>query len=117
LASLPRYEGSEYVFPAATGEGQYVGLPKVWYRIRKSAGLSDVRLHDLRHSFARFGVAGGDSLPVIGAILGHSDAATTQRYAHLADHVNRAAANRISGRIAAAMEGKTADVVELSRKA
>ena len=117
LASLPRYEGSEYVFPAATGEGQYVGLPKVWYRIRKSAGLSDVRLHDLRHSFARFGVAGGDSLPVIGAILGHSDAATTQRYAHLADHVKRAAANRISGRIAAAMEGKTADVVELSRKA
>ena len=117
LASLPRYEGSGYVFPAASGEGHYVGLPKVWHRIRERAGLSDVRLHDLRHSFASFGVAGGDSLPIIGALLGHRDAATTQRYAHLADDVQRAAANRISGRIAAAMNGGQGEVVELPRKA
>ncbi len=116
LASLPRHEGSGYVFPAASGNGHYLGLPKVWSRIRERAGLSGVRLHDLRHSYASIGIAGGHSLVVIGALLGHKDVATTQGYAHLADDVQRAAANRISGRIVAAMEGKTAEVVELSKR-
>ena len=116
LASLPRYEGTEYVFPAAIGKGHYLGLPKIWYRMRERAGLRDVRLHDLRHSYASFGVAGGNSLPIIGALLGHSDAATTQRYAHLADDVKRAAADRISGRIAAAMSGEQADIIELPKR-
>ncbi len=49
------------------------------------AGLEDVRLHDLRHSFASVAVSGGASLPIIGALLGHTNSATTQRYAHLSD--------------------------------
>jgi integrase len=75
-----------------------------------------VRLHDLRHSFASVGAASGDSLYAIGKLLGHTQARMTQRYAHLAYVPLRAAAERISGQIAAAMDGKDgAEVVELRR--
>ncbi len=73
-------------------------------------GLLDVRLHDLRHSFASVGAAGGLSLPMIGALLGHRQAATTLRYAHLSADPMRAAADAIGERIAAAMRGKSAKV-------
>ena len=81
------------------------------------AGLKDVRLHDLRHSFAAVGAAGGDSLLVIGALLGHREQSTTARYAHLSDDPVRAAANRISGRVAAAMKyGRDdGDIVDISQ--
>ncbi|MDP7560362.1 MAG: site-specific integrase, partial [Planctomycetota bacterium] len=111
LASLPKYEHSSYIFPGEK-EGYYVGLPKVWGRVRESAKLSDVRLHDLRHSFASVGAGAGLSLPIIGKMLGHSQAETTQRYAHLADDPLRDAADSVSSRIAASMEGhKTPDNV------
>jgi site-specific recombinase XerD len=64
-----------------------------------------VRLHDLRHSFASVGVASGDSLPIIGALLGHADSKTTSRYAHLTADPLKAAADRIAGAIAEAMKG------------
>ncbi len=79
-----------------------------------------MRLHDLRHSFASVGAAGGLSLPMIGRLLGHTQAATTQRYAHLAADPIRAANEAIGQRIAAAMKGagEGAEVVELpNRKA
>ncbi|MEQ8399246.1 site-specific integrase [Thalassobaculum sp.] len=81
----------------------FVGLQKVWERVRELAALHDVRLHDLRHSFASVGASGGDSLHIIGKLLGHNQAHTTQRYAHLADDPVNAAADRISGNIAASM--------------
>ena len=118
LASLPRMEGCPYVLPSNTGEGHFVGLQKVWARLRERAGLLGVRLHDLRHSFAAVGAGGGDSLLVIGALLGHRDQKATQRYAHLSDSPIKAAANRIAGDIAAAMNGGKGDggeVVELKR--
>ncbi len=59
-----------------------VNLEKPWRRICKRAGLEDVRLHDLRHSFASFGASAGLSLPMIGKMLGHTQAQTTQRYVH-----------------------------------
>jgi integrase len=59
--------------------------------------LEDVRLHDLRHSFASVGAAAGLGLPILGSILGHADPATTARYAHLSDDPRRAAAERIAG--------------------
>jgi len=85
--------------------------------VRKAAGLDDIR-HDLRHSFASVGAAGGLSLPVIGALLGHKHAATTARYAHLSADPLRAANDAVGARIAAAMSRKvdgipTADVVNL----
>ena len=69
------------------------------------AGLDDVRLHDLRHSFASVAVSGGASLPIIGALLGHTSSATTQRYAHLHDDPLRALSEAIGGKIAASLAG------------
>ena len=103
LANLPRSQTSPYVFPALRGGGHYVGVPKAWTRIKKRAGLEDVRLHDLRHSFVSVGVSAGMGLPLIGRLVGHKDAATTSRYAHLADDPAKTAADRISSTIAASL--------------
>ncbi len=81
-------------------------LKKPWAAIASRAGLDDVHLHDLRHTFASVGAGDGMSLLTIGKLLGHADAATTQRYAHLHVDPTRAAANAIAGQIAAALEGK-----------
>jgi integrase len=118
LTELSQTEGNPYVLPGTIAGRHFVGLPRVWERLRKRAELPGVRLHDLRHSFASAGAAAGDSLLVIGKLLGHHDAKTTARYAHLADDPLKAAADRISTQIAAAMatEGG-ADVVPLKRTA
>jgi len=69
-------------------------------------GLRDVRLHDLRHSFASVGAGAGMGLPIVGKLLGHRDPKTTARYAHIGDDPAKAAAERISQTIDAAMKGK-----------
>jgi len=112
LSAVERTEGSPWVFPAISGGSHYQGLGKLWRTIRKSAGLDDVRLHDLRHTFASFGAAGGLSLPMIGALLGHSQAATTQRYAHLANDPVSEAAGRVGSAISAAMDGDDGEVID-----
>jgi integrase len=99
LHDVQRLDGAEYVFPAYRGKGHYEGSPKVWRRIREKAGLNDVRIHDLRHSFASIAVSGGASLPIIGALLGHANSATTQRYAHLHDDPLRAASEAVGSKI------------------
>lgn len=81
-------------------------LKKPWAAISARAGIDDVHLHDLRHTFASVGAGGGMSLLTIGKLLGHADAATTQRYAHLHVDPTRAAANAIADQIAAAIGGK-----------
>ena len=119
LASLPRIESNPYVLPSDKTDGHLVGLQKAWERIRKRAGLEDTRLHDLRHSFASVAVAGGDSLYLIGKVLGHRQSRTTERYAHIADDPLRAVADRTAGAIAAAMNGKPdggAEVVPLPKR-
>jgi len=103
LDGIERQDGSPWVITGKVPHKPLVNLRKPWYRIRKKAGLEDVRLHDLRHSFASVGVAGGLSLPIIGALLGHSQPATTARYAHLAADPLQQATNMIGERIAAAM--------------
>lgn len=114
LNGIPRVEGNPYVIVGAKEGGHFVNLKDPWGAIRKAAGLDDVRIHDLRHSFASVGASGGMSLPIIGALLGHTQATTTQRYAHLADDPLKAAASEISGKVAAAMKPKdTARVVPL----
>jgi integrase len=107
LAELPRFEGHPYVLPGIKEKSPLVGLQNVWERIRKRAGLEDVRLHDLRHSFASIGAGVGLSLPLIGALLGHKQPATTARYAHLAPDPVKAAADRIASQVAAALSGAT----------
>jgi integrase len=76
-------------------------------------GLADVRIHDLRHSFASGAVALGESLPMIGKLLGHTQVQTTARYAHLAADPVKAATERVSSNIAALIKGQTGEVVQL----
>ena len=111
LAELPRQEDSPYVLPAERGDGHFVGIQKPWQRVRGAAGLNDLRIHDLRHSFASIAVSGGDSLYLVGKVLGHRQSRTTERYAHLQDDPLRAVANRTSERIAAIMQGNGATKV------
>jgi integrase len=108
LAGLPRLAGCDLVVWGSGGR-RLGGLQKTWDVVRKAAGLEkDVRLHDLRHSFASVLVSGGASLPLIGALLGHSNPATTARYAHLYDDPVHEAAERAGEAIAAAMRRKAA---------
>jgi hypothetical protein len=74
--------------------------PYAWAAIRRRAGLDGVRLHDLRHSYASVGAGAGLGLPIIGRLLGHKQAATTARYAHLADDPLRRASELIAAHIA-----------------
>lgn len=96
-------QGRLWVVAGAKPGAHLVNLEKPWRRIRRRAGLEDVRLHDLRHSFASVGLAGGASLAIIGKLLGHRTPATTARYAHLGDDPGRLAVDRVSSEIAAAL--------------
>jgi integrase len=101
IEALPEVPGNPYLLPGRGGEGHVADLQSTWEEIRGAAGLSEVRLHDLRHSYASVGAAAGDSLLVIGSLLGHRSSQSTERYAHLSDDPVRDAAERISGEIAA----------------
>jgi integrase len=106
LRDLPRLDGVPHVLGAKRGT-TFVEAP--WRRIRVAAGLADVRLHDLRHSFASVAAASGMGLPIIGKMLGQTQAQTTQRYAHLASDPVKEAAATVADRIAAAMKGDKAE--------
>ncbi|HEY5081214.1 MAG TPA: site-specific integrase [Bauldia sp.] len=99
LRSLPRLEGNPWVIPGEHVGAHLVNLQKPWRRIRKVADLEDVRIHDLRHSFASVAAASGQSLYVIGSLLGHSQPQTTSRYAHLSADPLRAANDAVGDRI------------------
>ncbi len=103
LETLPRMELNPYVIPGEVPGKHLVNLNKPWRRIRKRADIPDVRCHDLRHSFASVAAAAGLGLPLLGALLGHSQPATTARYAHLANDPLRAAAELIGEKINEAM--------------
>lgn len=103
LRSTPK-QHNEFVFPNKKGSGPYRGTQSVWRDIRVEAGVPDVRKHDLRHSFASFGISSELSLPIIGALLGHLRPETTQRYAHLADSQARQAAVDVGGVVGAALK-------------
>ena len=92
---------SEYVFPGRLG-GHRVEIKAAWTAICKAAKINDLRVHDLRHSYASQLVSAGFSLPTVGALLGHTQPATTHRYAHLADDPLRQATERVGAIIASA---------------
>src|SRR6476646_8847213 len=113
LNSLERM--GPYVVPGFDPAKPRPDLKRPWDTITKRAGLDGVRLHDLRHTYASFGAGGGLGLPIIGRLLGHTQTATTARYAHLDNDPLRRASEAIAGRIAAALEGnRKADVLPLS---
>ena len=100
LAGLPRSGGSPWVIPGRKPGTHMVRLGNAWRLLRKRAGLNDVRLHDLRHSFASSALALGESLPMIARLLGHRQIASTARYAHLARASVHEAAARVAGSLA-----------------
>jgi integrase len=123
LSELPR--SSTWVLPACKGHGHYVGLQKHWEIVRRRAcalmpsnsamktfrgtmsNLENVRLHDLRHSFASFAVMNGAPLYMVGKLLGHKQTRTTEIYAHAAEDPLRATAELATRRIANAMDDAT----------
>ena len=100
LAGLPRMAGNPHVLPGDRPGAYFIGIQKPWQRIRALAGLHDLRIHDLRHAFASVAVASGDSLFIVGKLLGHRQSSTTERYAHLAPDPAKAVADRTAGRLA-----------------
>ena len=94
-----------FVFPSSRDPSCPIcfELP-LWYTVREQAGIEDVRLHDLRHSFASHAVMNGVPIPVVSRLLGHSNVRMTLRYAHLADKDIEAAAERIGAAMASIIE-------------
>jgi integrase len=109
LLHLKKVAASDWVFPTRRGTGPIVGLQKVWNALREEAALPGLRIHDLRHSFASEAINAGASLFLTGSVLGHRQAATTQRYAHLQSSPVRNLASSTAARIQAAL-GKTKSV-------
>ena len=106
---------SPYVFPGEKPGTHQQDVKGAWEAIRKLAGIEDVRVHDLRHSYAAQLASAGLGLPVIGALLGHTQAATTHRYAHLADDPLREATERVGAMFSSAATGKRAEVTPIDR--
>ena len=106
LAKMPRIRGNPYVLPGHITGKHLVNVQKPWRIIRDAAGLGNLRLHDLRHSFASVAVAEGGSLPILGKLLGHSQPQTTARYAHLGDNPVVQLSEATAANISRAMKGQ-----------
>ena len=115
MENAERIEGNDYIIWGLKEGRPFVGLQKVWERVRAKVGIEDVRLHDLRHTAASLAAGQGVGLLTIGGLLGHKVASTTKRYSHLADHPLRKAAEQVAQEALKAMNGKTTEkVVNLS---
>jgi integrase len=103
LENIGRLQDNPWVIVGALPGARLSDLQPFWRRVRARAGLKDVRIHDLRHTFASTAVASGQGLPMIGKLLGHTQVQTTARYAHLAADPVKSAADQVSASIAAAL--------------
>ena len=110
LGGLRRVAGNPWVIPGSKPGRPLADLQPVWKRVRNRAGLEEVRIHDLRHSFASRALALGEGLPMIGKLLGHTQVQTTARYAHLARDSVKASASRIADSIGADILTRVAEV-------
>ncbi|NTG12668.1 integrase arm-type DNA-binding domain-containing protein [Agrobacterium rhizogenes] len=116
IKGTPRQNG--WVFPASRGDGHFIGLPKALDQVCSRAKLEGITVHVLRHSFAATAAEMGYSELTIAGLLGHSVPGVTARYAHVADSALVSAADKVSARIAAALDGKErGKVVRLPRRA
>ncbi len=86
---------NDYIFANPKTKKPYVSIFTAWDKARKSAGLTNLRIHDLRHSFASFLVNAGRSLYEVQQLLGHADIKTTSRYAHLSNERLQEAVNLV----------------------
>ncbi len=108
LKAIPRVQDNPHVLVGRFHRGHMTRMGHQWEAIRKRADLHDVRMHDLRHSYASVAANLGESLPMIGKLLGHTQAQTTARYAHLAADPVKDAAERIATQIESTMKGSEA---------
>ena len=109
IDAIPRYSADcPYLFPSRPPTRPIGNIGTQWDRIRREAGLSDVRLHDCRHTWASVAAMNGVDMVTIAKLLGHALIETTERYTHLSDQSVVAAADRVSNRIHAALAGRGA---------
>jgi integrase len=123
LTELAPKDPTAWIFPASRGGGHFKGVGRIWKKVANKAGIKvgrdagrlGVRIHDLRHSYASVTVAGGDSLFILGKILGHTKASTTEKYAHLDLDPVRQVADRTAQKIADALASRrgAGEVVKL----
>jgi integrase len=107
LSKIKKRSGGEWVFPSSDNpSGHIIEIKNGWAGLCERAGIEGLRIHDLRHSFASQLVSSGASLPLIGALLGHSNPSTTARYAHLFDDPQRAAVEKIGALVTNGNGGK-----------
>ena len=110
IDAIPRYGGDcPYLFPGRPATRHVETIQKQWDRIREEADLPDLRLHDLRHTWASVAAMNGVGMVTIAKLLGHALVETTERYVHLSDRSVAEAADRVSGRISAALAGSGAE--------
>lgn len=108
ILDLQPRTGSSYVFPSPVDSSQPRSTElSLWRKVRRQAGIADVRLHDLRHTFASHAILQGVPVPVVSHLLGHSGTRMTLRYAHVSDPDTEAAAERIGVAIAAMLSKST----------
>ena len=99
LRELRRRSNTEWLI-GGDDDGHLIGYWRMWDALLEQAGITNLRIHDLRHNFASLGVSAGLSLPQIGGLLGHASPQTTQRYAHLIDEAAAAAAAKVTALVA-----------------
>jgi integrase len=107
LSAVPRLPDCDWAFPNPQTSEPYVSIYYPWDTARKLAGLADVRMHDLRHSFASLLINSGRTLYEVQRLLGHTQIKTTQRYAHLSEDTLRAAANAATTAVGSVMLPKS----------
>jgi integrase len=115
LAEMRAQSATPALFPGRRGGEQQQGLKTFWRAVCRKADLQNVRVYDLRHSYASYLASAGLSLPVIGQLLGHSSPVTTSRYAHLLDDPPRAATEKV-GAIVTGAGQSAAEVVRLRER-
>jgi integrase len=116
LRQIPRVEGNPYVLPGARRGGHLVNIERPWQRVRAVAGVEDVRLHDLRRTVGSWLAQAGNSLHLIGRVLGHTNASTTAIYARFAqDHVREALEQHGARIMGVAGITPSAEVVEITQ--
>jgi len=115
LAEMKEEAESEFLFPGRDTPVAQANIKNFWKNACKEAEITDCHIHDLRHTYASILASAGLSLPIIGALLGHTQAATTQRYAHLMDDPLRAATERAGAVIAGTTQEKNDNVISLKK--
>jgi integrase len=116
-AKYPRRPLPTFVFPSDGETGHVVEIKRAWATLCKAAGITGLRIHDLRHSFASQLASSGASLPLIGALLGHANPTTTHRYAHLFQDPQRAAVEKVAAIIGAAGKAEAPEPTPFKRRA